>query len=69
MGWTVSKLKRRLSALDISWTPRVAQIGGGDHVEAGHRAGNRVEPKLGKRERLFGQDRDQRILHLGRGSG
>ena len=42
----------------------VAVVGGGDHVEALDGLDLLVE--LGDRERLLGQDRDQRVLHVGR---
>ena len=47
--------------------PAVAVVGGGDEVEAADRL--HLLPQLRYRQRLLGQDRDQRVLHVGRDAG
>ena len=47
--------------------PAVAVVGGGDEVEAAD--GLHLLPQLGDGQRLLRQDRDQRVLHVGRDAG
>ena len=56
-------LKRRMQRARQLVDALVAVVGGGDDVEALARLHLGVE--FGDRQRLLGEDRDQRVLHLG----
>ena len=60
-------LNRRRSAPDSSLTPRSRSLAVAIEVEAVH--GRDLGVQLGHGQHLLGQDRDERVLHLGRHAG
>ena len=56
-------LKRRLSALDSSFTPRSRLLAVAITLKPFARL--HLVAELGNRQRLLGEDRDQRVLHVG----
>ncbi|MGR7000015.1 hypothetical protein ACU686_21085 [Yinghuangia aomiensis] len=67
----VSKLNRRLSAADISETPRSRRFAVAISVNPGAACtwASPVPAKPGDRDPAFGEQRDQRVLHLGQAAG
>ena len=60
-------LKRRRSALDSSLTPRSRSLAVAMRLKPAD--GLHLAAQLRHRQRLLGQDRDQRVLHVGRDAG